>query len=135
MTGLLAGLLVAQSSSVRVELHFESLCKQCQVHIAALNDVVFNAASEADPTLAGIQGAANVSVDYYGSIGPDGTCESAAAGTEHGPDMCVTDRYHLCAQNATGGSNAGAAGSWFGFVHCMFMTSDLLKCGKNGMWH
>jgi len=44
----------------------------------------------------------------------------------------MTDRYHLCAQHLAGGIATGAASKWLPYVHCMFMNSDMLKCGNNG---
>lgn len=109
--------------SVRLELHFMSHCKQCQVHVNALRDLVLRGGM---CTLeAGVEPYLNMTIDYYGSMGPDGSCESASQETEHGPTMCATDRYHLCAQRYAGPT-------WFDFVHCMWMNIDLLKCGNNG---
>jgi hypothetical protein len=125
---------ISISTPVRVELHFESLCKQCQIHVAGFNDDVITGGLEEDFSVAeaGILSELELSIDYYGIVPPGGTCEEAAAGTEHGPDMCTTDRLHLCAQSMLGGSEAGAASRWWPFVHCMFMMVDGLKCGNNG---
>jgi len=108
---------------VLLETHFQSLCKQCQIHIAALQDDVFHAGLELDePSILAVT---NFSIDYYGDVPANGTCESAAEGSEHGPDMCVMDRYHLCAQHS-------GEPKWFDYVHCMFMNIDSLKCHVNG---
>jgi len=118
----------------RVELHYESLCKQCQIHVAGFTDDVIHGGLELSPESAGVLSELELSIDYYGVITQNTTCEKAAsaANTEHGPDMCATDRVHLCAQSLYGGSAPGAAAAWWPFVHCMFMMIDGLKCGQNG---
>mmetsp|Transcript_28549 Transcript_28549/g.46444 ORF Transcript_28549/g.46444 Transcript_28549/m.46444 type:complete len:261 (+) Transcript_28549:76-858(+) len=120
---------------INVEMHFESLCKQCQIHIAGMRDIVLRGGNESSLEEAGVKPWLNITIDYYGAIARDGTCESAAKGTEHGSDICVTDRYHLCAQrgglSTTSESAVRPLGDWFDFVHCMWMNIDVLKCGNN----
>ena len=113
--------------SVRVEAYFQSLCKMCQIHVAALQDDLFHMGLELDEPTAStpVFAATNFSIDFYGRIPSNSTCEMAAEGTEHGPDMCVTDRYHLCAQHS-------GAPHWFDYTHCMMMNIDSLKCHRNG---
>jgi hypothetical protein len=117
-------------AGVRVELHFESLCKQCQIHVGAIDDMVLHGGNEASVADAGVLSNLELSIDYYGTQ----DCEAVANAThtEHGPDMCVADRYHLCAQQLAGGAGTGAAATWWPFTHCMFMNVDQLKCGVNG---
>ena len=125
---LFASLAVAALAAVRLEMHFMSLCKQCQIHIAATNDMIWNGGLELAPSVAGVRGLTNFSIDYYGPKSSSGqTCEAASSGTEHGPDQCVNDRYHLCAQHAD-----PPEPKWFNYVHCMWMNIDVLKCGHNG---
>ena len=125
---LFASLTVAALAAVRLEMHFMSLCKQCQMHIAATNDMIWNGGLELTPSKAGVRAMTNFSIDYYGPKLMSGhTCEAASVGTEHGPDQCVNDRYHLCAQHAD-----PPEPSWFDYVHCMWMNIDVLKCGHNG---
>lgn len=102
-----------------------SHCKQCQVHVNALRDLVLRGGTGSTLEKAGVQQHLNMTIDYYGSFASDDTCETAAQGTEHGPTMCTTDRYHLCAQQLAGPQ-------WFDFAHCMWMNIDRLKCGNNG---
>ena len=127
---LSAVLALPAISAVRVSLHYESLCKQCQIHVAGFTDDVIHGGLELSPADAGVLARTELSIDYYGRTSP--SCETAAAGTEHGPDMCSTDRVHLCAQALHGGAATGAAARWWPFVHCMFMLVDGLKCGNNG---
>lgn len=115
--------------SVRLELHFESLCKQCQIHTAGIDDIVIHGGSESSMEDAGMMKELEMSVDYYGF--PDCVSHAEKWHTEHGPDLCYTDRYHLCAQSLGGGTAQGAAQLWWPFVHCMFMNMDQLKCGVN----
>uniref|UniRef100_A0A7S2SQU0 Uncharacterized protein n=1 Tax=Rhizochromulina marina TaxID=1034831 RepID=A0A7S2SQU0_9STRA len=130
---MLAVLPCGVGGRVQVSLHFESLCKQCQIHVAAVRDDVLHGGLEVSASEAGVAQFLNMSIDYYGNIAADGTCESAANGTEHGPAMCVTDRYHLCAQHALPTTSAAPdATRWFQYVHCMFQNIDVLKCGSNG---
>ena len=73
----------------------------------------------------------SLNINYYGGwpyyVAHNGTCEAATVGLEHGPDRCVTDRYHLCAQHAV-----PFEPRWFDYVQCMWMNIDSLKCHKNG---
>lgn len=114
---MLGHLVLWTASAVHLELHFESLCKQCQIHLAAINDDVFNGGTEDDPAVVGIMSQINTTIDYYDP-----------SGTEHGNDMLVTDRLHLCAQQLAPGN----ASVWFRFVHCLQMNIDPLKCYSNG---
>ena len=123
---LLLGVIFSLSHAARLELHYESLCKQCQIHTAAIDDIVVHGGNEGP--VSPLWAALEVSVDYYGH---GKNCESFPYSTEHGPDMCVTDRYHLCAQVLGGGSQAGAAVAWWPFTHCLMMNIDQLKCGVN----
>ena len=121
---LLSAYLLAVAASTRVELHFESLCKQCQIHTAAIDDIVVHGGNEGP---VGMLGDLSLSVDYYGHA----SCEESPWSTEHGPSMCVTDRYQLCAQELGGGTALGAAAAWWPFNHCLMMNMDQLKCGVN----
>ena len=123
--------LATSALAVRVELHFMSECHECQMHIAAINDDIMTGGLEASYAEAGIIEHLELSVDYYGEIGDDGTCESAAGDDPHGPQQCEIDRVHLCAQNMYGGTITGAAATWWPFVHCMFSQINWLKCGSN----
>ena len=114
---LLAALLFPAASSVRVSFHFMSLCHECQMHVAAFNNNVVTGALEASPTEAGVLEQLELSIDYYGNTGPDGTCESGQM-SPHGPQQCQIDRYHVCAQDMLGGTAKGAGMKWFPFVHC-----------------
>jgi len=78
---------------------------------------------------AGMMSELEMSIDYYGA--PDCVAHAEKWDTEHGPDLCYTDRYHLCAQKQGGGSAKGAGQTWWPFVHCMFMNMDQMKCGVN----
>lgn len=115
-------------SFVNVAMNFNSMCKECQVHTAAVQDILLHAGNETDN--AGIAPLVSLSIDYYGGwpyyVPYNGTCEANAVGLEHGPDRCVTDRYHLCAQHASP-SEPG----WFDYVQCMWLNIDTLKCHKN----
>jgi hypothetical protein len=115
---------------VRLELHFESMCKQCQIHIAGIDDIVIHGGDESSTEESGMISELSMSVDYYGT--PDCIMNATKMDTEHGPNMCITDRVHLCAQKQGGGTDKGAGSNWFPFVHCMFMNMDQLKCGVNG---
>ena len=118
---------------VRVALHFESLCKQCQMHVQAMRDGVLRAGLELAPAAAGVRGAVALSVDFAGPAFASGTCEGHSAGTEHGPDMCVADRYHLCAQHPSADINQTASGwAWWDYSYCLYQNIDVLKCGNNG---
>lgn len=116
-------------SLVRIDMNFNSLCKQCQVHTAAVQDLLLHAGMESDA--AGIRDVVSLHIDYYGGwpyYEPfKSTCEAAAVGLEHGPDRCVMDRYHLCAQHA-----APSEPRWFDYVQCMWANIDSLKCHNNG---
>jgi hypothetical protein len=79
-----AVLLAPRVLSTRVELHFESLCKQCQIHTAGFTDDVVHGGLELSAADAGVIANLELSVDYYGAIPPNGTCEQAAFATEHG---------------------------------------------------
>mmetsp|Transcript_7453 Transcript_7453/g.12204 ORF Transcript_7453/g.12204 Transcript_7453/m.12204 type:complete len:112 (-) Transcript_7453:997-1332(-) len=63
---------------INVEMHFESLCKQCQIHIAGMRDIVLRGGNESSLEEAGVKPWLNITIDYYGAIARDGTCESAA---------------------------------------------------------
>lgn len=125
-----AAFLGSPTAAVRVETHFMSLCHECQMHIASINNDIITGGNESSPAEAGVLRELELSVDYYGSIGPDGTCESGDM-SPHGPQQCQIDRYHLCGQHMGGGATKGAAVKWWPFVHCMFMNLDFLKCGSN----
>ncbi len=121
---LFLSFLLAVYASSRVQLHFESLCKQCQIHTAAIDDIVVHGGDEG---LMGMLSDISLSVDYYGHA----DCEDNPYSIEHGPAMCVTDRYQLCAQELNGGTAKGAGAVWWPFNHCMMMNIDQLKCGVN----
>ena len=104
-------------------------CKECQVHTAALQDILLHAGNESDNS--GIASVVSLHIDYYGGwpyYEPyNGTCEAAAVDMEHGPDRCTTDRYHLCSQHAS-----PPEPHWFNYVQCMWLNIDTLKCHNNG---
>lgn len=127
---MIALLLPMAAMGVRVSLHFMSLCHECQMHISAINNCIVTGGLELSAQEAGALAETELSIDYYGSIGSDGTCKSGQM-SDHGPDQCEIDRYHVCAQDMMGGSSTGAALRWWPFVHCMFMNIDFLKCGNN----
>jgi len=79
-----AALVAPHVLGTRVELHFESLCKQCQIHTAGFTDDVIHGGMELSATDAGILSQLELSIDYYGAIPPNSTCEQAAFATEHG---------------------------------------------------
>jgi hypothetical protein len=114
---------------VRIDMNFNSMCKQCQVHTAAVQDILLHAGMESD--VSGMREVVSLNINYYGGwpfyVASNGTCEAAAVGLEHGPDRCVTDRYHLCAQHAV-----PPEPRWFDYAQCMWMNIDSLKCHKNG---
>ena len=125
-------LFVASCTSaapVNIAMNFNSLCKECQVHTAAVQDILLHAGNESDDS--GLAGVVSLAIDYYGGwptyVPNNDTCENNAIGLEHGPDRCVTDRYHLCAQHAS-----PPEPHWFDYVHCLWMNIDTLKCHKNG---
>jgi len=137
MLGLLSFLVLAGAAAAKphLSLHFSTLCKECQMHMNAIEFMVWRAGNETTAQEAGVLSRFNVTLDFYflnGRIQPDGTyldgsCEKGAVGTEHGPYLCATDRIAKCAQHATGYD----ATKWFDFTHCMFMAMDVLKCNKN----
>ena len=122
------------NNKVKISMNFNSLCKQCQVHTAAVQDILLHAGAEMDH--AGLAEVVDLSIDYYGgwpTYEPyTGTCEAHAVGLEHGPDRCVTDRYHLCAQHGDPASDYATQPGWFNYVQCMWMNIDTLKCHNNG---
>ena len=119
----------APGSLVNIAMNFNSLCKECQVHTAAVQDILLHAGNESDDS--GLAAVVSLAIDYYGGwptyVPNNDTCENNAIGLEHGPDRCVTDRYHLCAQHAS-----PPEPHWFDYVQCMWMNIDTLKCHKNG---
>ena len=118
---------MSTARAVRLELHYESLCKQCQIHQGAIDDIVLHSGDESSLLDAGVLAHLEMSIDYYGTK----DCEAVANRThsEHGPDMCVADRYHLCAQQLGGANGTGAGQLWWPFTHCMFMNIDQFKVG------
>ena len=114
---------------VDISMNYNSLCKECQVHTAAVQDVLLHAGNESDDS--GVAAVVSLHIDYYGGwpyYEPyNGTCEAAAVNLEHGPDRCTIDRYHLCAQHAS-----PPEPQWFDYVQCMWLNIDTLKCHKNG---
>ncbi len=123
-------LSLAICTAVKVDLHFETLCKQCQIHMAALFDDVGRGGYELSFEESGVLQEVEMRIDYYGQVEK---CAISASkrDTEHGPDMCLTDRISLCAQSLYGGDGKGAAMTWFPFTHCMMQNIDVLKCGHN----
>jgi hypothetical protein len=106
------------------------------MHVQAFRDGVLRAGTEISPDEAGIEAVIELQLDFIGPPwkhpGAGTTCESMSANSEHGPDMCTSDRYHLCAQHPTGDINATAAGfAWLSYSFCLFQNIDVLKCGNN----
>ncbi len=85
---------------------------------------MFSAGRELGLEAAGIQAVVDLQVDYIGTMWADGSCDN---NTEHSPDMCITDRYHLCAR-----SQPSVGWRWWDYTHCLFMQQQFLKCGNNG---
>ena len=116
---------------IDINMNFNSLCKECQVHTAAVQDLLLHAGNETDNP--GISQVVSLHIDYYGgwptyTPHPNTTCETAARNLEHGPDRCTMDRYHLCAQHALPSMYEP---KWFDYVHCLWMNIDTLKCHRN----
>ena len=118
-----------QGYVVDISMNYNSLCKECQVHTAAVQDLLLHAGNESDNS--GMAAVVSLHIDYYGGwpyYEPySSTCEAAAVDMEHGPDRCTTDRYHLCAQHAS-----PPEPHWFNYVQCMWLNIDTLKCHNNG---
>lgn len=98
----------------------------------ALEVDVLAAGSEESYAKAGILDAVDLSVVLIGAKagGDPAECDTGRGPwMHHGPQMCVVDRYHLCAQHPGMTLNATAPDAkWVDYTMCMFNNQNYLKC-------
>lgn len=135
----LAAAVAPAAGKVPVEVYVQSLSHHSQMVMKAVELDVLAAGRDLPYDTAGVLNSIDLTIDFIGSAGSGdpAQCDTVAGPwAAHGPQMCVVDLYHLCAQHPGQSLNSTASGTgWVDYTMCLFSNQNYLKCSPQAADH